>query len=171
MPNNNTPSSTEIAAFKQLFQAHYEAIRGYLYYKCGSMPQAEDLAQETFALAWKKRDTIRKDQAKNYLYTIATNLFINEAKHQQVVLRFQNQSTDRSFADDPQFEMEVNEFRKMLEDSISALPEKQREVFLMNRIEKQTYNEIATNLGLSVKAVEKRMHQALKALRKISSKI
>ena len=36
-----------------------------------------------------------------------------------------------------------------------------REVFLRNRIEKLTYAQIADNLGLSVKAIEKRMQKAL----------
>ena len=48
---------------------------------------------------------------------------------------------------------------------IANLSEKQREVFLLNRIEKKKYKEIAEMLGISVKAVEKRMHGALKSLR------
>ncbi|MFQ5448380.1 MAG: sigma factor-like helix-turn-helix DNA-binding protein, partial [Saprospiraceae bacterium] len=44
---------------------------------------------------------------------------------------------------------------------------KQRVVFLMNRMDKMTYAEIADHLGLSVKAIEKRMHSALVELRQI----
>ena len=46
-------------------------------------------------------------------------------------------------------------------NAISDLPEKQKEVFLLSRIEKMKYREIAEMLGISVKAVEKRMHLAL----------
>ncbi|MEL7378209.1 MAG: sigma factor-like helix-turn-helix DNA-binding protein, partial [Bacteroidota bacterium] len=49
---------------------------------------------------------------------------------------------------------------------IEDLPEGQRTVFLMNRSDGKTYKEIAELLGLSVKAVEKRMHGALVHLRK-----
>ena len=168
---NDIVSPAEEAAFRRLFKEHYVAIRNFIYYKCGDMAEAEDLVQEAFAKAWEKRKTLREEQARNYLYTIANNLFINEAKHRQVVLRFQNMAQDERFAPDPQFALEEKEFKQRLENAISDLPEKQREVFLMNRIEKQTYQEIATSLGLSVKAVEKRMGQALKALRKLSSKI
>jgi RNA polymerase sigma-70 factor (ECF subfamily) len=45
------------------------------------------------------------------------------------------------------------------------MDEKNRVVFLMNRIDDLTYNEIAMNLGLSVKAVEKRMGKALSFLK------
>ena len=47
------------------------------------------------------------------------------------------------------------------------MPEKQRIVFLMSRMEELTYKEIAERLDLSVKAVEKRMSIALGELRKI----
>jgi RNA polymerase sigma-70 factor (ECF subfamily) len=40
-------------------------------------------------------------------------------------------------------------------------------VFLLNRIDKMTYAEIADQLELSVKAVEKRMSQALVEMRKV----
>ena len=46
------------------------------------------------------------------------------------------------------------------------LPENQRIVFLMSRTEELTYQEIATRLSISVKAVEKRMSGALSRLRK-----
>jgi DNA-directed RNA polymerase specialized sigma24 family protein len=45
------------------------------------------------------------------------------------------------------------------------MPEKQRTVFLMNRIDELKYKEIADHLGLSVKAIEKRMSQALDHLK------
>jgi RNA polymerase sigma-70 factor (ECF subfamily) len=52
-----------------------------------------------------------------------------------------------------------------LESVIAGLPEKQREVFLLSRIDKKKYAEIAEMLDISVKAVEKRMSQALIILR------
>jgi RNA polymerase sigma-70 factor (family 1) len=157
--------------FRALFDDYYEAVRNFLYYKSGNMELAEDLTQEAFAILWKKRQSINPEKARSYLYTIANNLFLNEIKHQKVVLRFK-QKPQRSQTDiTPQYLMEEEEFKQKLEAAISSLPEKNRVVFLMNRIEKLTYREIAERLGLSVKAVEKRMHKALMELRHISEKI
>ena len=61
--------------------------------------------------------------------------------------------------------------RERLENAIAALPDTQRDVFLMNRIEKLTYREIAERLSVSVKAIEKRMSKALKQLSKLTKKI
>ena len=63
--------------------------------------------------------------------------------------------------------MEYAEFKNELETAINDLPEGQKEVFLMNRIDKLTYKEIAERLGVSQKAVEKRMHKALLKLKNL----
>ena len=48
--------------------------------------------------------------------------------------------------------------------SIDAMPPKRREVFLMHRIEELTYAQIARRLNVSVKAVEKHVHLAMRQL-------
>ena len=161
----------EVKDFQSLFDRYYDAIYSYLYYKSGNMELSQDLTQEVFLILWKKRANIQQDKVKSYLYTIAHNLFLNEVKHQKVVLKFKKRPHSQAVEESPQFQMEESEFKDRLEAAIAALPEKNRVVFLMNRIEKLTYQEIADSLGLSVKAIEKRMHKALKELRKIHHQI
>ena len=57
------------------------------------------------------------------------------------------------------------QLKEKYERLIEEMPENQKVVFLMSRIEELQYKEIADRLGLSVKAVEKRMGVALKYLR------
>ena len=96
------------------------------------------------------------------------NLFLDEKKHEQVVLRFQRQAPAMEATNEtPQFDLEIKELQDRLEQAIAQLPENQRIVFLMNRMDKMKYAEIAAYLDLSVKAVEKRMHLALLELRQI----
>ena len=157
--------------FRQLFDTYYEALKNYLFYKSGNIELAEDLSQEAFMIIWSKRKTIKKDKAKSLLYTIATNLFLNHVKHQKVVLKFQSQSFSHISYESPQFLLESEEFQNQLEEAIARLSEKNRIVFLMNRIDKLTYREIAERLGLSEKTIEKRMTKALKEIRKVAEKI
>ncbi|TAE59254.1 MAG: RNA polymerase sigma-70 factor [Bacteroidetes bacterium] len=167
-PSHNSP---EIASFNAIFNQYYDGVRNFIYYKSGNIALAEDLAQEAFLILWKKRDSIDPEKVKSYLYTIANNLFLNEIKHQKVVMKFQEQPAPQATAESPQFNMEEEEFRQQLETAISGLPEKNRTVFLMNRIDRLTYKEIADMLGISIKAVEKRMHKALTELRNLYSRI
>lgn len=171
MKQSHTQDKHESFAFKTLYDRYYDAIRNFLYYKSGNMHLAEDLTQDAFMILWKKRQSIDPDKVKSYLYTIANNLFLNEVKHQKVVMKFNQQPVTTTSNETPQYVMEEDEFRQKLESAISGLPEKNRVVFLMNRIDKLTYKEIAERLGLSVKAVEKRMHKALLELRNLSARI
>ena len=59
----------------------------------------------------------------------------------------------------------MKEYEEKLNNVLSQIPEGSREVFLMNRIEGLKYKEIAENLGLSVKAIEKRISKALEIIR------
>jgi len=54
---------------------------------------------------------------------------------------------------------------------IENLPEKEREVFLLSRIDKMKYKEIAEFLDISIKTVEKRMTNALVDVRKHLGKV
>ncbi len=164
-------TENEQQAFQKLFDAYYDAIKNYLYYKSGNIELAEDLSQEVFLIIWDKRHSLKPEKAKSFLYTIATNLFFNHIKHQKVVLKFTQQPFSSTSIETPQFLMEESEFKKQLEMAISRLPEKIRIVFLMNRIDKLTYREIAERLGLSEKTIEKRMTKALKEVRKVAEKI
>lgn len=154
-----------LAEFKALFDQYYTPIKNFLYYKCGDVDQSEDITQDVFMKLWDKREEVELQTVKSYLYTIANNMLLNKFRHDKVVLNFVERHQTRQEEQSPEFALEEKEFKTELENVISAMPEKQREVFLMNRIEEMTYKEIAERLELSVKAVEKRMHGALNHVR------
>jgi RNA polymerase sigma-70 factor (ECF subfamily) len=99
------------------------------------------------------------------LFTVARNLFLNEVAHKKIVLQYKLTLGPDRTDETPQFLLEEQEFMVKLKKVIADLPEKQREVFLLSRIDKKKYSEISEMLGISVKAVEKRMSQALIVLR------
>ena len=148
--------------FEEIFNKHSQTLRNYIYYKCGNTQQAEDIVQESYIKLWDNCSKIIFEKAKSFLYTVANNRFFNEVAHKKVVLEHQrkNVSSD-STNQTPQFILEEKEFYKKLKKVIADLPEKQREVFLLSRIDKKKYTEIAEIVGISVKAVEKRMSKAL----------
>jgi len=164
-------SVCEEEVFSSLFRSHAESLVNYLYYKSGNYSGAEDLMQDAFAKLWKECAKVSVEKAKSYLFTLATNAFLNEIKHKKVVLKFEKRGHSQLTKESPQYLLEEEEFKQKLERAIAALPAGQREVFLMNRIDKMKYKEIAEHLNLSVKAIEKRMNKALIELRKVAKKL
>lgn len=152
-----------IGTFRQM----YEPVRNFVYYKTGDIELADDIAQDTFAKVWEMKNKIRIKTVKSLLFKIAGNLSKNQLEQKQVRFMFVNKYRQNSYAVSPEFELELKEFDERLQRAIESLKDKDRIVFLMNRIDRLTYNQIADNLGLSVKAVEKRMKNALDDLKKM----
>jgi RNA polymerase sigma-70 factor (family 1) len=151
--------------FRKLFDELFPAIRNFLYFKVGDTDLAEDLAQDTFVKIWDNRARIDKRTLKSYTYTIAGNLAINHLKRQQLQYRFVSEFNDDRGGESPEAGMIRAEYEQKLMSVLGSIPEGSREVFMMNRIEDLKYKDIADRLGISVKAVEKRMSKALQIIR------
>jgi len=164
-------SVCEEEMFTSLFSSHAESLVNFIYYKSGNYSGAEDIMQDAFVKLWKECAKVTVEKAKSFLFTVATNVFLNKVKHQKIVLKFEKKGHSQIVQESPQYLLEEAEFKEKLEKAIAALPEDQRVVFLMNRIDKMKYREIAEHLNLSIKAIEKRMHKALVELRKVSRKL
>jgi len=156
----------ESKVFEAIYNTYAKDIRRFLFYKTQDVDKAEDILQEVFIKLWENCSKVDYHKVKSYVYSIANNMFLNEKKHEKVVLNFNNNNGKFDTNESPEYILLEKEFMEKLENTISALPEKQREVFLLNRIEKKKYKEIALHLDISVKAVEKRMHKALLVMRK-----
>lgn len=152
---------------KSAYDKYFEGLRNFLYYKSGDMALSEDLVQEAFIKVWEKRNTITKDTLKSLLYTISSNLLINHFNHMTVVKAHADEQPTHGHKtiQTPHFKMEEEEFGRKLNSVLQKIPDGSREVFLMNRIDKIKYDEIASRLEISVKTVEKRMSKALSIIK------
>lgn len=164
--SNDNRNICDSKNFEHIYKTYAKDIRRFLFFKTQNINRAEDLMQDVFVKLWDNCSKVDYDKVKSYIFSIANNMFLNEVKHDNVVRKYNELNKKADTSESPEFIMLEKEFLDKLNATIKSLPEKQREVFLMNRIEKKKYKEIAEQLGISVKAVEKRMHQALITMRK-----
>ena len=155
----------EESVFSRIYQKWGQALFNFIRYKTKDIDQANDLVQEAFITLWDHCADVSPEKAKSYLYTVANRRFLNQVAHLKVVHKHQSETISGTEHESPEFVLEHQEFEHKLKKAIDALPEGQKTAFLMNRIDQMTYSEIAEVLEISVKAVEKRMHLALKTLR------
>jgi RNA polymerase sigma-70 factor (ECF subfamily) len=152
--------------FKKLFDLYFEDIRRYLYYRCGDTMVSTDLAQDTFMRVWEKQMLLLPGKDKALLYKIAGDLFVSHTRRERLRReapeRIHFEGSDHS----PEDQLQYREMQDKYEEVLMKLPENQRITFLMSRSEELSYQEIATRLSISVKAVEKRISGALSRLRK-----
>ncbi len=158
--------------FKDVFELNYEYIRNYLYYLSGDINLAEDLVQDVFLQLWEKRQIIKNETVRAFLFTVARNAFLKNYRRKKYDLKFKSTWFDFTENKSPEYLLELKEFDQRLQKTISGLPDKCRIIYLMNRIDDMTYTQIAESLNVSVKAVEKQMTKALSILKgKLGGKV
>ncbi len=155
----------EEQVFSSIFKSNSKTVFNYIYYKFGNAEKANDAVQEAFVKLWENCAKVSPEKAKSYVYTVANNLYLNVIKAEKVRLKYANSVNEQSSNLSPEFLMEEKQYKEKLENALNALPENQRTTFLLNRIDGKKYAEIAEMESVSVKAIEKRMHLALKSLR------
>ena len=151
--------------FEDVYQRYSDDLYRYIYYTLGDRDKAEDVTQNAFITLWEECKKVSFEKVKSYLFTLGRNKSLNVIKHEKVEYNFKQERTNDTNHESPDYELEYKEYKQLLEQTIGKLPEGERQVFLMNRIDKKKYTEIAELLDISVKAVEKRMHNALIKIR------
>jgi RNA polymerase sigma-70 factor (ECF subfamily) len=151
--------------FKKIFNNHFDEVRNYIYYRSGDVDLATDVAQETFIKLWEKQFDVQSKKIKGLLFKIAGDLFVSIYRKQKTVMNFKLNTKPDQEEITPEDKIQFDQLQENYSTALSRLPEKQRIVFMMSRIEELKYHEIAERLEISTKAVEKRMKNALEFLR------
>lgn len=115
---------------------------------------------------WEKDFDYHPIKTKSLLYKIALDYFITQYRKAKIETKYLNEVRFNFTEETSTNLLEYQELKTQYEKILADLPSKQRDVFLMSRLEGFTYKEIAERLELSVKAVEKRMSLALGVLKK-----
>ena len=165
MEERNIDSVCEESLFNELFKLHSKDLHNFLYYKFGKENNPKDLVQEAFIKLWNNCHKVTLEKAKSFLFTVANNQMLNELSKKKTVLSYAQQKPKGHTIETPQYLMEENEYMTRLQGAIESLTEDQRVTFMLNRIEGKKHQEIAEMLGISRKAVEKRIYTALKKLK------
>ncbi len=160
-------SLCESEVFEEVYKSNITSLHNYIYYKCGTKEVAEDIAQDCFVKLWKDCSNFALDTIRHLLFKMANNLFLNSISHEKVKLKHQKLTGDNNHVTkvDPEYLLEEKEYLEKMQTAIGNLRDRDREVFLLNRIDKKKYREISALLNISIKTVEKRMSSALKQLR------
>lgn len=160
-------SRLEPAAFGAVFDRHWIRIHRYCVVRAG--PPGEDLAAETFRVAFDRRaDYDGRPDATPWLYGIATNLlrtwFRSAARRERALRR----SAGAAAGDDLEDALERAEAQRMgpeLATVLGLLTAEERDALLLHAVAELTYDEIARAMGVPIGTVRSRIHRARKRVR------
>jgi RNA polymerase sigma-70 factor (ECF subfamily) len=155
-------------AFEQTFRTYYPRLCNYACSMLKDEEEAEEVVQTVFLTIWEKREDLEITLSlKSYLYRAVHNHCLNRFKHATVrevhrehTLNFSSHSYESVTE-----VIHANELEDRIEKAVSTLPEQCQKAFRLSRFEELKYQEIADQLGISIKTVENQIGKALKILR------
>ncbi|MCF5724398.1 sigma-70 family RNA polymerase sigma factor [Pseudomonas syringae] len=147
------------------FFEHYEELIRTWTRRLRNRQRAEDLAHDTFLRVLEAKSE-QIEQPRAYLHQTARNIAIDAYRRED-----RREAIEREVADltppsgDPEHLMHAIQLADSIEQALAELPLNCRRIFIWQKIEGLTQQEIADRLGLSKNMVEKYMIRTLRHLR------
>lgn len=161
-------------AFGYFYEKYFRRIQSFCVQFIYDAEEAENMAQEAFVHLWQNRDSVDSiNGIQSFLYTYSKSKCLNLIRHNKVKDKFKNdllnqkeRELDIEVLNSISFDtLELTELERIIQESISDLPPKTREVFIKKRFENKKNSEIAAEMQVTLKAVEAHMTKALKILK------
>lgn len=152
-------------AFRYLFEHYYAPLCLFAKRFIDDRETREDIVQEVFFRLWDKRKQITvMSSAQNYLLTSVRNLCLNYLRRQET-----QQSFEKSLFDQPEDEegdrlIQLRELEELLAQTLALMPPEYRLAFELNRMEGKSLDEVAQQMGVSTRTVERYRDKALALL-------
>ncbi len=171
------------SAFKMLFDSHSNHVYSVCLRMLGNPGDAEEISQDVFLTLWQKASSVRGEaKLSTWLHRVAVNKSINYRKRGGVFSRIKQimsiDTEDVSLAEQlpapeserPDMKLESREAGEQLAELMAELPGRQREIYLLHKLEGLSYKEIAEEMDLSLSSVESLIHRAKQNLQKVMLK-
>lgn len=154
--------------YEEMFKTYFSPLCYFAQKYVADFDSCKEIVHKVFVGIWEKRDGFDFDKSpKSYLFSAVYNRCMNHIRDQKRLLVNNSQELTEEIADHQAYSgnMEASELEGQIWKVINSLPDKCKEVFILNRFKKKKYSEIAVQLDISVKTVETHMSKALKILR------
>jgi len=164
-------------AFGALVRRYEGELFGYLRRYLGDADLAADVFQNTFLQVFTKAEQYEAGRpVRPWLYTIATHQAIDALRRQgrHPAVRLDEAVDEKRGEEGPQLgrfletadpgpldQLEADERRQLVRDSVAQLPDFLRQVVVLAYFQGLKYSDVADILGIPVGTVKSRLHTAL----------
>ena len=159
----------EKQSIKDVICGERSSLRRFLTRRVSNPADVDDFVQESYLRLCNARRKNRIENARGFLYRIASNLVVD--KYRSLEYNTRSVSIDSmapaapglvSDAPTPEQSVATDQLLTVLTAVIESLPPRCRQVFLAHRVKQMTHREIADDLGISTQMVEKHISKAVR---------
>lgn len=168
-------TTNDIKEVEALFRRYYKPLRAYAFRFVNDWIAAEDIVQDVFFELWTRRASIRFNEAvSSYLFKAVYTRSVNFLKcNVQNINCSLNERNECNILDqyieahtlNQEHSLLLNELEDEIKDYVESLPAQCKKIFILSRKYNLKNHEIASQLSISVKAVEKQITKALSELK------
>ena len=164
-------TQTKDRTFKQLYEEYYAPFCLYAKRFIDDLDTRQDIVSDVFASLWDKMDTdsfdLQSDTALGYIKMCVKNSCLNFLKHQEYEWSYAENIQKKTpvYETEPDSVYTLVELYRMLYETLDKLPENYRTVFMKSFFEGKTHVEIAEEMNLSVKSINRYKQKTMELLR------
>jgi RNA polymerase sigma-70 factor, ECF subfamily len=165
----------DLGSYRRIYDLYSRKVLNFIYRMINSAEEAEDLTQDTFVAVYQKLRSLKDDtRFEPWLFRIARN-FVYQRYRSRPPATVSVDAVDEDgqpvaqpidTRKNPDEAFQARELESVVQEVITNLPEKYREVFVLSAIRGCSYQEIAEIVGRSVPSVKTDIHRARLEVRK-----
>lgn len=155
-------------SYETLFRLYYARFVNFADTIIKDRAAAKDIVQEAFIKVWVNRARLNSNLSlQNYLYVLVKRAVINFLRDRKFAKDISVSTLENLAADlSTDKTVDADETRERIRTCVQEMPEQRRTAFLLSRNGALSNKEIAAEMNLSVKTVERHISLALSDLRK-----
>lgn len=156
------------SAFREIYDRYWLHIFHFASLYISNKEEVREIVQDVFIKLWESKHFLKEDENfKGYLFIITRNHIFNKSKSTYFNHDFYQITIDNAleYSYRIEDELDAKELEKHINILISEMPPQRQAVFTMSRKLYKTYKEIATELGISEKTVERHVNEAIRYIK------
>ena len=165
---NKTDNIITTTVFVRQYKEISPELTGYISKAFnGNITEANDIVQDAFLKAWDKRDSYTgKGSIKSWIYSIGVNLLKEKFRRKNLISYSSEIIETSSNSEQTISEIIKDEITDKIYCEINKLPDNQKEVFRLVRLEGKSYLQAAKKLNVSTDTIRMRLYRASNTLTK-----
>lgn len=151
-----------------LYRKYWKPLFNVAYKRLENIEASEEVVQELFINLWIKRDQLQITRSVIvYLQSALKNRILNYLRHEHIYTKHKKLIALKSTPSANLVDEKIahSDLQKTIEKCLSAMPDKYRTAYMLNRHSQLSVKEIAKYLNTPESTIEKRLINALKLLK------
>jgi RNA polymerase sigma-70 factor (family 1) len=149
--------------FEELYSNYWEKLYIFAYKMTGDTYLSKNIIQDVFTNLWERRNDVKISSVENFLFRAVKNQVLKSYREQKINVTRIDATVEKILEESSAYsEINIGDFLNPL---LHKLPEKRREILLMNKLQEMNIDQISEELQISKQTVKNQLSSALRQIR------